>query len=176
MPMPTGWIASLRRPGISNLILSGHRALDRVDDRDGAADLRGHPDFRIVALEFGEARARIDQHVGDDLARRGVDEMRHVGGLGGVDQDLAVRADGHALGLDADLDVAEARALLDIDDGHRVVVLVGDVEDLAVGIEGEQFGVRTGGQGVDDLLLGDVDHLDGVVVADRDEHELCRRA
>ena len=119
--------------------LAGHHVLCRIDDRDGAADLGGNPQFGTVVLEFGKARPRIDQHVGDDLARRGVDEMRHVGGLGGVDQDLAVRADRHALGLDADLDVADASALLEIDDGDRVVVLVGDVEDLAGGILGEQL-------------------------------------
>ena len=79
----------------------------------------------------------------------------------------------HALGLDADLDVAEAGALFEIDDGHRVVVLVGDVEHLAGGILREQFGIGPGGQGVDDLLGLGVDHLDGVVVADRDHHELA---
>ena len=109
MPMPTGWIASLRRPGNGERHLAGDGMLDRVDDRHRAADLGGDPELRAVVLELGKARPRIDQHVGDHLARRGVDEMRHVGGLGRVDQDLAVRADRHALGLDADLDVAEPR-------------------------------------------------------------------
>ena len=57
--------------------------------------------------------------------------------------------------------------------GHRVVVLVGDVEDLAGGIQGEQFGIGPGGQGVHHLLRRGVDHLNGVVVADRDHHELA---
>ena len=99
--------------------------------------------------------------------------MRHVGGFGRVDQDLAVRADRHALGFDADLNVAEARALLEIDDRHRVVVLVGDIENLAGGILGEQFGIGAGGQGVHHLSGCGVDHLDRVVVADRDQHELA---
>src|SRR5437870_13307673 len=98
--------------------------------------------------------------------------MRHVGRLGSIDQDLAIRADGHALRLDADLDLAETSALLDVDDGHRVVVFVGDVEDLAVSIESEQFRIRAGGQGIDDLLLRNVDDLNAVVVADGDKHKL----
>src|SRR5947199_1410878 len=115
----------------------------------------------------------MHEYVGSDLARRGIDEMRHVGGLGGIDQGLAVRADGHALGLDADLDLAETGTLFDIDDGHRVVVFVGDVEDLAGSIEGEQFGVRSGWQRIDDLLLRNVDDLNAVVVADGHEYKLA---
>src|SRR5512144_454863 len=99
--------------------------------------------------------------------------MRHVGGLGRIDQDFSVRTEGHALRLDADLDLAETGALFDVDDRYRVVVFVGDVEDLAVGIQGEQLGVGAGRQGVDDLLLRNVDHLNAVVVADGDEHELA---
>ena len=66
-----------------------------------------------------------------------------------------------------------ARALFEIDHGHRVVVLVGDIEHLAGGVLGEQFRVGPGGQGVDHRLRLGVDHLDGVVVADRDHHELA---
>src|SRR5205823_5487617 len=119
--------------------LVGHHSLGRVDDRNGAADLRRYPHFGIITLELGEARAGIYQDVGDDLARRGVDEMRHVGGFGSIDQDLAVGADGHTLRLDADLNLAETGALFDVDDRHRVVVFVGDVEDLAGSVECEQL-------------------------------------
>src|SRR4030095_356347 len=80
--------------------------------------------------------------------------------------------DGHALRLDADLDLAEAGAFFDVDDRHRVVVFVGDVEDLAGSIEGEQFGIRAGGQGIDHLLLRNIDDLNAVVIADGDEHKL----
>src|SRR5271168_5064837 len=82
--------------------LAGDGVFDRIDDRDCAADLGGDPQFRTVVLEFGEARPRVDQYVGDDLAGRGIDEMRHVGGLGGIDQDLAVWTDRHSFGFDAD--------------------------------------------------------------------------
>src|SRR6267154_1021051 len=61
--------------------LAGNLAFCRVDDGHRASDLRGHPQLGAVTLEFGEAGPRIDQHVGDDLARRGVNEVRHVGGL-----------------------------------------------------------------------------------------------
>jgi hypothetical protein len=115
---------------------------------------------------------RIDQHIGDDLARRGVDEVRHVGGFRGIDQDLAVRTDGHAFRLDADLDVTDADTLFEIDDRHCVVVLIGDIEGFAGGVLGEQFRIGTGGQGVHHLLGRSVDDLDGIVVADRNHHEL----
>src|SRR5262249_34450990 len=84
-----------------------HLVLGWVDHADGGADLGRYPDLGTVALELGEARARIDQHVGDDPARLRVDEMRHVGRFRRVDQDATVRAQPHALGLDADLHVAE---------------------------------------------------------------------
>src|SRR5439155_3312855 len=54
----------------------------------------------------------------------------------------------------------------------RVVVFVGDVKYLAGSIECEQFGIRARGQGIDDFLLRNVDHLDAVVVPDADEHKL----
>ena len=68
--------------------LLGHLALDGVDDAHRSADLGGYPKLRAVVLELGKARTRIDQHIGDDLARLGIDEMRHIGGLGGIDQNL----------------------------------------------------------------------------------------
>ena len=79
----------------------------------------------------------------------------------------------HAFRLDADLDVTDADALFEIDDGHRVVVLVGDIKDLAGGILGEQFRIGTGGQAVHHLLGRGIDHLDLVVIADRDQHEFA---
>src|SRR5438552_2244346 len=159
--------------GNAEVDLAGNGAFDGVDDRYGSADLRRYPYFGVVALELGKAWPRIDQHVGDDLARRGVDEMRHVGGLGGIDQDLAVRAEGHAFRFDADLDVPHADAILEVDDGDRVVVLVGDIEEFAGGILREQFRIGAGGQAVHHLLGRGIDQLDLVVVADRDQHELA---
>src|SRR6266702_7124529 len=97
--------------------------LRRIDHAQGSADLGGDPQFRPVALELCEARTRIDQNIGHDRARLGIDEMRHVGGFRGIHQDLAVGADAHSLGLDPDLHVAEPGALLHVDDGDRVVVL-----------------------------------------------------
>src|SRR5689334_11062770 len=150
-----------------------HGVLDRIDDADRAADFRRYPQLGPVVLERRKARPRIHQHVGDDLARRGVDEVRHVGGLGGIDQNLAVRTDGHAFGLDTDLYVTDARALFEVDDRDRIVVLIGNVKDLAGGILYEQFRVGAGGQAVDHLLARGINHLNGVVVADRDHHELA---
>src|SRR6185437_1927622 len=69
--------------------------------------------------------------------------------------------------------VAEPGALLEVDDGDGIVVLVGDIEDLAGRVLGKQFRIGTGGQGVVDLLGLGVDHLNGVVIADGDHHELA---
>ncbi len=160
-------------PGNREADLGFDRAFLRIDDGDRAADFRGDPKLGIVALELGEPRPRVDQHIADDLARGGVDEVRHVGGLGRIDQKLAVRADRHAFRLDPDLHVADARAFGDVDDGHGVVVLVGDIEGLAGGVLHEQLGIRAGGQGVDHLPGRGVDHLDGIVIADRHHHELA---
>src|ERR1043166_4855408 len=121
-----------------------HLAFDRIDHADGSADLRRYPKLRTVALKLGVARARIDEDVGDDLPRGRIDEMRHVRRFRRVDQDLAVRAHAHAFRLDADLHVAEAPAPLDVDDRHRIVVLVGDVECLAGRVLDEQLRVGTG--------------------------------
>ena len=65
--MPTGWIASARSPCTSKRDLVRDHVLDRIDHADRAADLRGHPHLRAVLLELGDARARIDQHVGHHL-------------------------------------------------------------------------------------------------------------
>ena len=77
----------------------------------------------------------------------------------------------HALRLDPDRHVAKPCALVDVDDRHRVVVLIGDVENLAGGVLDEQLGVGPGGKRADDFVGLGVDHLDRVVVADRDKDE-----
>src|SRR5437764_39947 len=109
----------------------------------------------------------------DDFLRGDVDHRDVVRHAIGNHQIFLVRGECHVLGLDADLDLAETGTLFDIDDGHRVVVFVGDVEDLAGSIEGEQFGVRAGGQRIDDLLLRNVDDLNAVVVADGHDYKLA---
>ncbi len=107
MLIPTGWMFSARRPGTSNLTRSLILKLAASMIDDVAADFRRNPDFRAVGREGGHARARVHQHIGQHLAFLGVDEMRHAGGLGGGDHDLAVRAYRHALRLDADAHRAE---------------------------------------------------------------------
>src|SRR3546814_7931926 len=53
-------------------------------------------------------------------------------GFGGVHDGLAVGADAHALGLDADRNLRDGGTALEVYHGHQVVVLVGGVESLAV--------------------------------------------
>ena len=99
--------------------------------------------------------------------------MRHIGRFGRVDEKFSVWADRHAFRLDADLNVARACALFNIDDGDGVVVLVGDVENLASLVLDKEFRIGPRGQGVCHLLSGGIDHLDGVIVADRNQHEFA---
>ena len=110
MPMPTGWIASRRRPGIfEGRSCRSRHALDGIDHRHRAADLGRDPQFRAVALEFGKARPCIDQHV-CRRSRRVVVSMKCAMFVVSdvLIRILAVRADRHAFGLDADLHVADA--------------------------------------------------------------------
>ena len=57
--------------------------------------------------------------------------MRHIGRLRCGDEDLTVRTEAHAFWLDADLYLPKRDAPVQIDYRDRVVVLVGDVKDLA---------------------------------------------
>ena len=95
--------------------------------------------------------------------------MDHVGGLGGVDQHSAIRAHPHALGLDADRDLREHLGVVDVDDGHQVIVFVGDVERIAGGMEDKQLRIGSRRQGSDDPLTLQIDHLNRVVVAGADQ-------
>ena len=151
--MPTGWIASRAGPAISNAIFFLIVVLGRIDHADGAADLRRHPELRAVLLELGKARTGIDEHVGDDLARARVDEMRHVRRFGRVDEDLAVRADRpcpRARRRPALRPAALARSMsITV---TSVVVFVGDVEDLPVRILRRTTRGRDRKAGVADLL------------------------
>ena len=94
--------------------------------------------------------------------------MRHVGGLGRVDQRLLVRADRHTFRLHADGDLGDHVLRLDVDDGHQVVVLVGDVERIAGGIEREKLGVRSGRKRVQFLVGIGVEDPHRVVVGGAD--------
>src|SRR5215813_11192171 len=108
-----------------------HLVLGRVDDAYRSTDFGRNPDLGAVALELREPWPCVDQHVGDDPARLGVDEMRHIGCLRCSDEDLTFRTETHAFWLDADLYLPERDAPVQIDYRDRVVVLVGDVKDLA---------------------------------------------
>jgi hypothetical protein len=163
---------SLRSPGISKpmtliFILGRH-----VDDADRAADLRGHPNLPAVRGELGRAGALIHQDVGDRFAGGEVDEMGHVGGFGGVDQPFAVRADPHPLRLHPDLNLGDLGPVLDIDDGHHVVVFVGHIEKTPLRTQGQELEVRARGQGMGNLVGGQVQDLDMVRVAGADVERL----
>lgn len=60
-----------------------------------------------VAAELDKAWALVDQGaVGQGLGA-GFYPVQHVGGFTGIDRPLAVRADGHAFRLDADIDLGQ---------------------------------------------------------------------
>src|SRR3546814_16817820 len=81
-----------------------------------------------------------------ELESLGVDEVRNVGCFGGVHDGLAVGADAHALGLDADRNLRDGGTALEVYHGHQVVVLVGGVESLAVRRDDPQLRVGAGGR------------------------------
>src|SRR5262249_20274462 len=60
------------------------------------------------------------------------------------------------------------RAPWNVDDRHRVVVLIGDVKELAVMSRGEKFRIRAGRKRAGDCIGVRVDQLYRVVVAARD--------
>src|SRR5690606_10936032 len=78
-----------------------------IHHADSAADLRGGPENLAVLGELDMAWALIDQGVVHQLVGGGVDPVQHVGGFAGVHRPLAVGADGHAFGLDADFDLRQ---------------------------------------------------------------------
>ncbi|MCY1440521.1 hypothetical protein D9M71_568010 [compost metagenome] len=98
--------------------------------------------------------------------------MQHVGGFAGVHRPLAVRADRHAFGLYTDVDLRQHLLAVDVDHGDQRIVLVGDVQPLVVGMQGELLGVGAGGQLLDDLAGGQVHHLHAVGVAGADVQQL----
>ena len=61
---------------------------------------------------------------------------------------------------------------VDVDDGDEVVVLVGDIEVLAVGIERESLGIGAARQGALERVAVEVEHVDIVVVAGADVERL----
>jgi hypothetical protein len=63
-------------------------------------------------------------------------------------------------------------ALVEIDRRGEAVVLIGDVNRSARGVDVEQLGIWTGRQGADYLVAGEVEDLHRVVVARADEHDL----
>jgi len=148
------------------------RAAGHVEDGHGAADFCRGPQLRAIVVELDEARALVHQGaVGQGLGA-GVDPVQHVGGFAGVHRPLAVRADGHAFGFDADVDLAEHFGGLGVDHGDQRVVFVGHVQPAVIGVQGELLGVFAGGQFLDDLARGHVHHLHAVRVAGADVQQL----
>src|SRR6516165_1917328 len=152
--------------------LALYLVLGGIDDGYCSADFGGNPQLRAVTLELSKARARIDEHVRDDLARLRIDEMHHVGGCRSVDEDLSVGTHAHAFRLDSHLHIADAGAARQVDDGDGVVILVRHVEELAGWILREQLGIRTRGQIGHYLMRGRIDHLHCIVISDRNQNEL----
>ncbi len=145
----------------------------RIDDAHGAADFRGDPQRLAVRGKLGDARPRVDKDIVRHLEGRGVDEMRHVGGFGGVDEHLAVGADAHAFRLDAYGHLGQNRVLLHVEHRDHVVVLVGDIERIAHRVEDEELRIGSAAQAAKHLARRRVDDLDGVVVAGAEIEKLA---
>ena len=106
-----------------------------IDDVHGAANFRGGPGSLAVLAELHVARTLAHYDVLLDLEGLGVDPVQHAGGFTGVYRPLAVRADGHAFRLDADVNLGQDVFGVHIHHGHDGVVLVGDVQMLVVRVK-----------------------------------------
>jgi len=95
---------------------------------------------RLNSANRGRASTK---HVGDDPARLGVDEMRHIGRLRRGDEDLAIWTETHAFRFDPDLYLVKGMRRSKSDYRDRVVVLVRHVEDLPSVILRKQLGIWT---------------------------------
>ena len=114
------------------------------------------------------ARAAVHQGIGEKAVGRSVDPMRHIGGFRGGDGDLAIGADGHALGFDPDIDLRHHLPGLGIDHGRHGIVFVGDEQVPVVGGQHELFRIFARGQVMQDFPGVGVHHLHGVAVRGAD--------
>ena len=148
-----------------------------IDDADGAPEFVGHPVFAPVRGEDAPSRTVADQNVCQNGAGPGVDHDHRVGRFCGDEDPFAIRGEGDALGLDADiLDHRTDGTGGNVDDGGGRIILVRDHENLAGGVDIEDFGIIAGldvaGQG-----LGlEIENLDAVGLARGDEQLVAARA
>ena len=157
-------------PGFSKWIFLEQLEGLGVENADGGAEFVGDPIFLVVGGNEAAAWAISDQDLGDDLALPRIDHEYRVGDLGGDEHHLAVVTEAYAFGLDPHLlDYAHLLAGGDIGDGDLVVVLVGGDDDAARGVEVEYLGILAGLDGADDAERGDIDDIDAIVTADRDQ-------
>ena len=104
-----------------------------------------------------------------------VDHVHEVRGLGGDEDEPAVRGDLHALRLLAGLEEADLLAGLDVPDRRRRVLLVRDVEMAAVGVQVEGLGLGDVGDPAQQLAGRHVVLGDHRVVGAADEERGCGR-
>src|SRR5215475_1067417 len=96
--IPTGWIASFGTPATAKVM--------RLTTVCFAASMTltvppiSAETQNCAPSAVHTARAAVDEDVGDNLARRRVDDVRHAGRLGGVDEVSPIRAYPHTLGFD----------------------------------------------------------------------------
>src|ERR1700722_17823281 len=163
MSMPTGWIASPRMPGIANAIfvfparLTGSMTLTVPPISD---DTHSSEPSLLNCANRGRWSTST-------LATTSCEPVSMKWAMLVVSEVLTRN---FPSGLSPVLYRAEPGAPFDIDDRDGVVILVGDVENPARRVLDEELRIGARRQRVDDLVRLGVDHLDGVVVADRDQH------
>ena len=99
--------------------------------------------------------------------------MRHVGRLGRGNQDFAVGTDADPLRLDSDRHLRHHFPRRKVDCRHQGIVLVGDVDRAAGGMNVELLGIGSGGERADDLVGGDVKDLHRVLIARADQQRFA---
>src|SRR6185503_3285355 len=137
-------------------------------DVDEAAVGREHGVFGVLALDLDPEDNRIGL---------GVDESDAVGELDRDRNQPAVGGDVHPLGGFAEVDPPDHAAAGEIDHQEAVVGLIGDVGELAHGVDRGAARLAPGPDLAHHLVLVGIDERDraGILVAHQRESAVCRR-
>ena len=135
----------------------------RVDHADGSAELVGDPVLASVRGEGASPWPVAHQNVRQDDSFPRIDDGNRVGGFCSDKHAFSVRSEPNPFRFDSDVfDDGSDGTAGDVDDRRFGIVLVGNDEDFAAGVDIEQFGVVAGIDVAGDGLRLEIEHLDAV--------------
>jgi hypothetical protein len=94
--------------------------------------------------------------------------MHHIGRFGCANHPAIIRADGNALGFNADFDFFDGFSLAQIDNRDLAVVFIGNIKPVSCRIQGKSFRIVAGRQFPQLFQRLCIDYLDGIVIAGGD--------